>query len=113
MIAFTDGIAALEQLGHRLRRERLARDETMARFAARIGVSVPTLRAAEEGRPTVQVGVWINALWALDRLEELEALLRPAPGGGLIERAMAQRAAAKGRRPLERQRARRRPRMAS
>ena len=62
-------------LGVRLRQARLGRDETMQLFAQRIGVSVPTLRAMEQGSSSVQIGHWIRALWALDRLSDLAAIL--------------------------------------
>ena len=79
---------ALAALGTRLRLARRARGESMARFAERIGVSTPTLRAAEQGLPTVGIGVWIAALWELDRLDDLSSVLAedrgkrddPAPG---------------------------------
>lgn len=54
---------------------RLSRDESMATFAERIGVSVPTLRAMEKGVDTVSIGHWVNALWALDRLGDLANVL--------------------------------------
>jgi hypothetical protein len=57
----------------------------MALFAERIGVSVPTLRQMERGSPTVQIGFWLNAFWALGRLDELKPLL--AERESLIERA--------------------------
>ena len=53
---------ALNELGARLRAERLARNEPQARFAARLGVSVPTLRRMEQGDPTAQIGHWLVAL---------------------------------------------------
>ena len=65
----------LGNLGARLREARLARDDSMHVFAQRIGVSVPTLRAMEKGSSSVQIGYWANALWALDRLHDLAALL--------------------------------------
>jgi len=42
----------LQALGTRLREERLRRNETQALFAARVGVSVPTLRKMEAGDPS-------------------------------------------------------------
>ena len=69
---------SLAQLGARLRAERLARDEPMAIFAQRIGVSVVTLRAMERGVANVAIRHWANALWALDRLHELDTVLAPA-----------------------------------
>jgi hypothetical protein len=47
----------------------------MAVFAQRIGVSEQTVRAMERGLPTVQIGTWLAALWALDELEPLDRLL--------------------------------------
>jgi transcriptional regulator with XRE-family HTH domain len=65
----------LQNLGSRLRAERLRRNETQALFAARIGVSVPTLRKMESGDPTVMVGYWSTALEVLDRAGDLDAIL--------------------------------------
>ena len=65
----------LQKLGSRLRDERLRRNETQALFAARIGVSVPTLRKMESGDPTVLIGYWSAALEVLDRAGDLDAIL--------------------------------------
>ena len=59
-------------------------------FAARIGVSIPTLRSMERGAPTVHIGAWANALWALDRLDDLARVL--ASQESLLDRARAQQA---------------------
>ena len=67
--------ASLRSLGERLRRARLARNDTMAIFAERLGVSEQTVRAMERGQPTVQVGIWLDALWVLDDLQVVEKLL--------------------------------------
>ncbi len=66
---------ALAALGRRLRQARLARNDSMAVFAQRIGVSEQTVRAMERGLPTVQIGTWLEALWVLDELEALDHLL--------------------------------------
>ncbi len=70
-----DAQTALTELGLRLKAARVQRNETQALFAARIGVAIPTLRDMEQGKATVQIGAWINALWALDRLSELNQVL--------------------------------------
>jgi len=88
----------LEQLGARLRAERLLRNEPQARFAARLGVSVPTLRRLEQGDASAQVGHWLAALEVLGRLHEADTWL--APHTSLFAAAKAA--------PLQRQRARRR-----
>lgn len=65
----------LQDLGTRLRGERLRKNESQALFAARIGISVPTLRKMESGDPTVQIGYWTTALDVLDRARDLDAIL--------------------------------------
>lgn len=66
----------LAELGSRLRQARLKRNEAQARFAARLGISIPTLRKMEKGDPSVQVGLWAEALSMLDRIDDFEALLK-------------------------------------
>lgn len=66
---------ALVSLGRRLRDRRLARNDTQAAFAARIGISVPTLRDMETGAATASLGAWMAALWMLGRLDDVDSLL--------------------------------------
>jgi transcriptional regulator with XRE-family HTH domain len=75
---FSDNTAeALVRLGARLRSLRLQRNEPQARFAARLGVSVPTLRRLEQGDASAQIGHWLSALEVLGRLHEVESWLAP------------------------------------
>jgi transcriptional regulator with XRE-family HTH domain len=90
----------LAQLGIRLKTLRLERNDTMAVFAQRLGVSAGTLRAMEHGTATVQIGAWVKALWVLDRLDDLNGVL--AQKASLLEQARTPRT--RGR-----QRASRRP----
>jgi transcriptional regulator with XRE-family HTH domain len=69
------GNSKLVKLGSRLRAERLRRNEPQRVFAARVGISIPTLRKMEAGDPTILVGYWAAALEILDRVEELDRLL--------------------------------------
>ena len=80
-----ESVTALRELGLRRRGARLARNESMALCAERLGVSERTVRAMEQGRPTVHVGVWLNALWVLDALEPIERILEPRES--LLDRA--------------------------
>lgn len=89
---------ALLALGTRLRQARIAKGDSQAVFARRIGISVPTLRDLEQGNPRVSLGIYVAALWALSRLQELDLLLIPQES--LFEQF--------ARRPAERQRAPRR-----
>ncbi len=95
MVFVIDAGSSLAALGTRLRAARLERNEPMTLFAGRIGVSVPTLRDMERGAATVQVGSWLNALWALGRLDEVDQLL--AARESLIERARRARRPARRR----------------
>jgi transcriptional regulator with XRE-family HTH domain len=70
-------ITALKNLGQRLKTARLARNDSQKEFAWRIGVSIPTLQNMEQGKPTVAIGTWVNALNVLDRLDDLDRLLAP------------------------------------
>jgi transcriptional regulator with XRE-family HTH domain len=79
----------LSELGIRLKSLRLARNDSMAVFAQRLGVSAGTLRAMEHGTATVQIGAWVMALWVLDRLDELNRLLTQKES--LLEQARAPR----------------------
>lgn len=65
----------LKFLGMRLRQTRLNSGDTQERFAARLGISIPTLRGMENGDPAVKLGLWAKALWILDRLNDMDALL--------------------------------------
>jgi transcriptional regulator with XRE-family HTH domain len=80
-----ESIEILRELGLRLRNARLERNDSMAIFAQRLGVSERTVRAMEQGRSTVHVGVWLNALWVLDSLEPMTRILEPRES--LLDRA--------------------------
>jgi transcriptional regulator with XRE-family HTH domain len=61
----------LAEIGARLRDLRIARGESQALFGTRIGVSRPTVKAIEQGEPTVHVGHWMAACWALNCLGDM------------------------------------------
>lgn len=67
----------LKSLGERLRDARLQRNETQQMFAARIGISVPTLSKLENGDHRVQLGHWVSVLDVLGRVRDLDCLLAP------------------------------------
>jgi transcriptional regulator with XRE-family HTH domain len=85
MVEFAEVTRLLQAWGERLRNARIERNDSMKVFAARIGASEGTVRDMERGARTVQIGTWLNALAALDRLDELGAVLEPRES--LIERA--------------------------
>ena len=90
MLYVEDQHQYLSELGIRLKALRLARNDTMAVFAQRLGVSAGTLRAMERGTATVQIGAWVKALWVLDHLDDLNGVL--AQKASLLQQARAPRA---------------------
>lgn len=67
----------IASLGSRLREARLSRNESQEIFAARLGISIPTLRRMEMGDANVAIGHWVTALSVLDRETDLDQLLAP------------------------------------
>jgi transcriptional regulator with XRE-family HTH domain len=68
----------LTEIGERIRDLRIARGESQSLFASRIGVSRPTVKAIEKGEPTVQVGHWMAACWALNCLGDVRESFKDA-----------------------------------
>lgn len=71
-------LAALQTLGERLALARLRRRESQRQWAARLGVSVPTLIRLEKGDPSVSMGGYASALWLLGLSDGLAELADPA-----------------------------------
>lgn len=69
--------STLRIIGEQLRSLRLKRSDRQSDFASRLGVSIPTLRKLEQGDPTVAIGTWVDAIWLLGRLDQLEKVLAP------------------------------------
>lgn len=57
---------ALQSLGQRIAMARKRRGHTQLVFADMLGVSNQTLVFIEQGRPTVQIGHYLRALWLLE-----------------------------------------------
>lgn len=77
-------LAALQTLGEHLALARLRRKESQRQWAARLGVSVPTLIRLEKGEPAVSMGVYVSALWLLGLSEGLTTLAEPAKDMGAL-----------------------------
>lgn len=76
---------ALEKLGADLAVARLRRRESLKTWAARMGVSVPTLQRLEAGDPSVAIGIVATALWLIRRDAELRNLAAPESDLGAVE----------------------------
>ena len=71
-------ISALAQLGADLAQARARRSFSLRDAAARLFVSVNTLRSLEAGKPGVGLGVLTNALMLYGMLDRLRTLADPA-----------------------------------
>ncbi|HSI60226.1 MAG TPA: XRE family transcriptional regulator [Ideonella sp.] len=78
-------LAALEQLGADLAVARLRRKESLASWASRLGVSIPTLMRMEAGEPGVGIGIYATALWLIGRGGALAELAAPEADRGALE----------------------------
>jgi transcriptional regulator with XRE-family HTH domain len=81
----------LERLGANLAVARLRRRESLASWASRLGVSIPTLMRVEAGEPGVGIGIYAQALWLIGCDGHLAELAAPASDRGAL--AMDVRAA--------------------
>ena len=81
----TSALDALGNLGADLAVARLRRKESLASWATRMGVSVPTLMNMEAGEPSVSIGIYLTALWMIGREAALGELAAPALDTGAIE----------------------------
>lgn len=93
----------LRHLGQRISLARRARQLTQPDLAAKTGVGLSTITQIEKGAPTVQIGFYINALWALDLLRELhqaiEQLGRTSSTAVLMEGQVSKKVQPKRTRP--------------
>jgi len=91
---------ALVRLGEDLATARVRRRESQRVWAARLGVSVPTLIRLERGDPGVGIGIVATALWLIGRVGALGDLAEPASDLGALElevRAATKRRAVRGK----------------
>ena len=78
-------VNALKKLGEDLAIARGRRKESQRVWAARLGVSVPTLIRLEHGDPGVRIGIVATALWMIGRADALSALAAPETDRGALE----------------------------
>ena len=67
----------IRQIGANLRTARLRRNLSIEQVAEKIGAGTRAIRAAEQGKVTTGVGVYIALLWAYDLLGPATALADP------------------------------------
>ena len=67
----------IKRIGTNLRTARLRRNLTIEQVAEKIGAGVRAIRAAEQGKVSTGIGVYIALLWAYDLLEPAMGLADP------------------------------------
>lgn len=75
----------LRALGANLSIARKRRKESIKAWAARIGVSEPTLARMEQGDPGVAVSTYATALWMIGRAQAIPELAAPNLDLGALE----------------------------
>lgn len=65
-------------LGEHIRIARKRRKQSLALWAERMQVSIPTLRKIEAGNPSVSVAAYATALWLIGRVQILSEIADPA-----------------------------------
>ena len=75
---------ALETMGSHLAVARIRRKQSLSDWAARVGVTVPTLMRMESGDPTVAAGLYASALWLIGRDGELARIAAPEHDSGAL-----------------------------
>ena len=85
----------LRTLAERVRTVRRARGLTQPDLASKAGISTNTLVTMEKGGGSVQLGYWLQVLWALDLLAGVTALVgqlgREAGDVALLEALLPER----------------------
>lgn len=92
--------AQLRQLGEKLSIARKRRRESIKTWAARIGVSEPTVSRMEKGDPSVGIGIYATALWLIGRAQALPDLAAPEHDLGALEDAVRAAKLRSVRKPL-------------
>lgn len=72
-----NALDAVKAMGEHLRIARERRRESLRAWAARMNISVPTLRRMESGDPTVGMGVYATALWLCGQEGRLGGIMAP------------------------------------
>ena len=71
-------LKSLENLGLRIRANRVAQGWTVKDMANRLFCSQNTYRSIESGKPTASIGIIANALWLFGQIDSMDAVA-PVP----------------------------------
>ena len=68
---------SIKALGENISMARRRRRQTQADLAARMMVSLPTVRRMERGDPSASIAIYYTALWALGLLPDVRGIAKP------------------------------------
>jgi transcriptional regulator with XRE-family HTH domain len=74
----SEALKSLENLGQRIRANRIAQRWTVKETAERLFCSQNTYRAIEAGKPSASIGIIANVLWLFGQIDSLDAVA-PVP----------------------------------
>lgn len=78
-------LKSLENLGLRIRANRVAQGWTVKDMASRLFCSQNTYRSIESGKPTSSIGIIANALWLFGQIDSIDAVAPvPINAGAMI-----------------------------
>lgn len=72
--AAPETFTSLENLGQRMRANRIAQGWTVKNMSSRLFCSQNTYRAIEAGKPTSSIGIIANALWLFGQIDSLDGV---------------------------------------
>jgi DNA-binding XRE family transcriptional regulator len=82
-------IHQIEQLAQNIVTARKRRKETQAQWAARLGVSQPTMARIERGDPSVAMASYVMCMWLVNQAHGLADLIAPQNDMASLEREVA------------------------
>ena len=84
-----EALQALENLGQRIRANRIAQGWTVKDMASRLFCSQNTYRSIEAGKPTSSIGVIANALWLFGLIDSIDAVAPVSAKAVSVQRVRA------------------------
>jgi len=68
-------LRSLENLGQRIRANRISQGWTVKQMAERLLCSQNTYRSIESGNPTSSIGIIVNVLWLFGQIDSIDSLV--------------------------------------
>jgi hypothetical protein len=84
-------LKSLENLGQRVRANRIAQGWTIKEMAGRLFCSQNTYRSIEAGKPSSSIGILANALWLFGQIDSLDSVAQVPLNMGAVKRVRHQK----------------------